>query len=83
MRLFEHTDFDQAIIRAAVHFKPRGWREALIEKDYYVTEALRIIAGADGDIDFDMTTPPNSSLFNLSNTSETMRAMSSLCIRIL
>jgi predicted nucleotidyltransferase component of viral defense system len=43
MRLFEHPDFDQAIIRAAEHFRPRGLREALIEKDYFVTEVLRII----------------------------------------
>ena len=43
MRLFEHPDFEQAIIRAAEHFRPRGLREAIIEKDYYVTEALRII----------------------------------------
>ncbi len=43
MRLFEHPDFDQAIIRAAEHFRPRGLREAIIEKDYFVTEALRII----------------------------------------
>jgi predicted nucleotidyltransferase component of viral defense system len=46
MRLFEHPDFDQAVIRAA---KSRGIREAFVEKDYYVTEALRIIAGAAGD----------------------------------
>lgn len=44
MRLFEHEDFEQAILRAADHFKDRGLRPALIEKDYYVTEALRIIA---------------------------------------
>ncbi len=44
MKLFEHQDFDQAIIRAADHFRSRGLREAIIEKDYYVTEALRIIA---------------------------------------
>ena len=43
MKLFEHPDFEQAIIRAADHFRPRGMREAIIEKDYYVTEALRII----------------------------------------
>jgi len=43
MRLFEHPDFEQAIIRAAEYFRPRGLREAIIEKDYYVTEALRII----------------------------------------
>ena len=49
MRLFQHPDFEQAIIRAAEHFRPRGLREAIIEKDYYVTEALRIIAAAAGD----------------------------------
>ena len=43
MKLFEHPGFEQAIIRAADHFRPRGLREAIIEKDYYVTEALRII----------------------------------------
>jgi hypothetical protein len=43
MKLFEHPDFEQAIIRAAEYFRPRGLREAIIEKDYYVTEALRII----------------------------------------
>lgn len=43
MRLFEHPDFEQAIIQAAEHFQSLGLREALIEKDYYVTEALRII----------------------------------------
>lgn len=43
MRLFEHPDFEQAVIRAAEYFRPRGLREAIIEKDYYVTEALRII----------------------------------------
>jgi len=43
MKLFEHPDFGQAVIRAAEHFRPRGLREAIIEKDYCVTEALRII----------------------------------------
>jgi hypothetical protein len=47
--LFEHPDFEQAVIRAAEHFRPRGLREAIIEKDYYVTEALRIIEEAAGD----------------------------------
>ena len=45
MKLFEHPDFDQAIIRAAEHFRPQALRPAIIEKDYYVTEALRIISG--------------------------------------
>ncbi|MFL5328669.1 MAG: nucleotidyl transferase AbiEii/AbiGii toxin family protein [Gemmataceae bacterium] len=44
MKLFEHPDFDQAIIRATEHFRSRGLRESFIEKDYYVTEVLRIIA---------------------------------------
>jgi hypothetical protein len=49
MRLFEHRDFEQAILRAADHFRARGLRPAIIEKDYYVTEALRIIAAAGAD----------------------------------
>jgi hypothetical protein len=49
VRLFEHADFEQAIIQAAEHFRDRGLRPAIIEKDYYVTEALRIIAVAAGD----------------------------------
>ena len=40
MKLFEHPDFQQAILRAAEHFRGRGLRQAIIEKDYYVTEAL-------------------------------------------
>ena len=44
MRLFEHPDFDQAILRAAEHFRKLGLRPAMIEKDYYVTEILRIVA---------------------------------------
>ncbi len=48
MKLFEHPDFEQAVIRAAEHFRPRGLREAIIEKDYFVTEALRIIEQAAG-----------------------------------
>ena len=44
MKLFEHPDFDQLVLRADEHFRPRGLRPAIIEKDYYVTEALRIIA---------------------------------------
>ncbi len=44
MRLFEHPDFEQAILEASEHFRARGLRAAIIEKDYYVTEALRAIA---------------------------------------
>lgn len=43
MKLFEHPDFEQAVIRAAEHFRSPGMREAVIEKDYFVTEALRMI----------------------------------------
>jgi hypothetical protein len=49
LRLFEHPDFEQALIRAAEHFGSQGLRPAIIEKDYYVTEALRIIAQTAGD----------------------------------
>lgn len=49
MKLFEHSDFDQAILQAAEHFRQRGLRPAIIEKDYYVTEALRIIAATARD----------------------------------
>jgi hypothetical protein len=49
MKLFQHKDFEQAIIRAAEHFDGRGLRPAIIEKDYYVSEALRILALAAPD----------------------------------
>lgn len=49
MKLFEHADFEQAILAAAGHFASRGLRPAIIEKDYYVTEALRLIAAHAGD----------------------------------
>jgi hypothetical protein len=49
LKLFEHPDFEQAIIRATEHFHSSGMREAVIEKDYYVTEALRIIQQTAGD----------------------------------
>lgn len=49
MRLFEHPDFEQAILRATEHFSQRKLRPAIIEKDYYVTEALRVIARTSGD----------------------------------
>ena len=44
MKLYEHPEFEQAILRAAEHFRDRHLRVAIIEKDYYVTEALRILA---------------------------------------
>jgi hypothetical protein len=46
MKLFEHSDFDQLILQAAERFQ---LRPAIIEKDYYVTEVLRIIAATAGD----------------------------------
>jgi hypothetical protein len=46
VRLFEHPDFDQVILQAAEHFQ---LRPGIIEKDYYVTEVLRIIAATAGD----------------------------------
>jgi hypothetical protein len=49
MRLSQHPDFRQAVVQAAEHFAERGLRPALIEKDYYVTETLRIIASTVGD----------------------------------
>jgi len=52
VRLFEHPDFEQSILRAAEHFRARGLRPAIIEKDYYVTEALRIVAGGGDKIIF-------------------------------
>lgn len=41
MRLFKHPDFEQAVIRAAKRFRPRGLRAAVIEEDYCVTEVPR------------------------------------------
>jgi hypothetical protein len=52
MRLFEHPDFEQAIIRAEAHFRARGLRAAVIEKDYYVTEALRQLSTVSNTIIF-------------------------------
>ena len=49
MRLFEHSDFDQAVLQAAEYFREDGLRPAIIEKDYYVTEALRTIAVSAGE----------------------------------
>ena len=37
------------MLQASEHFGARGLRPALVEKDYYVTEALRIIAATRGD----------------------------------
>jgi hypothetical protein len=32
MRLFEHPDFEQAILEAAQHFRGQGLRTAIIER---------------------------------------------------
>ncbi|GIW88282.1 MAG: hypothetical protein KatS3mg108_2606 [Isosphaeraceae bacterium] len=48
MRLFEHEDFEQLLLAAAEHFGSSGLSASAIEKDYYVTEALRLIAQAYG-----------------------------------
>lgn len=44
MKLFESPDFFDLIQATQEHFEHLGLTETLIEKDYYVTEALRIIA---------------------------------------
>lgn len=49
VKLFEHPDFEQAIIRTAEYFHSPSMRGAIIEKDYFVTEALRIINQRSGD----------------------------------
>ena len=48
MKLCEHPEFEQAILNAVDHFATRQLRPAIIEKDYYVTEALRAIKHAAG-----------------------------------
>ena len=52
MKLYEHRDFAQAILQAADHFRGQGLRPAIIEKDYFVTEALRIIAAVGDKVIF-------------------------------
>ncbi len=49
MKLSQHPDFEQAILRAAEYYSSRGLRPALIEKDYYVTEALHALVQEAGD----------------------------------
>jgi hypothetical protein len=44
MKLVDHPDFEQAIVQASERYRDRRLRPALIEKDSYVTEALRVIA---------------------------------------
>ena len=49
MKLFEHPDFEQLILRAAEHFHDRHLRPAIIEKDYFVTEVLRNVSESIGN----------------------------------
>ena len=49
MKLFEHPEFEQAVLLATEYFRDRGLRPAIIEKDYYVTEVLRVIATDHGE----------------------------------
>jgi len=44
MRLYEHAEFEQAILEAENYFDKASLSAAIIEKDYYITEALRNIA---------------------------------------
>lgn len=49
VKLYKHRDFDQAVLHTAAQLAAEGLRAAIIEKDYYVTEALRIVAAAAGE----------------------------------
>lgn len=42
MKLYEHPEFADAIKAAKQHFAHPWLTEQFIEKDYYITEALRI-----------------------------------------
>jgi len=46
VRLAEHPEFEQALLRAAERL---GLSEQFVEKDYYVTEILRIVAARLGE----------------------------------
>jgi hypothetical protein len=46
VKLFEHAEFEQTMLRAAEHF---AVNEQFVEKDYYVTEILRIVSERLGD----------------------------------
>ena len=46
MRLCEHEDFAALLVATA---EARGLNEQFVEKDYYVTEVLRIVAARSGD----------------------------------
>ena len=40
MTLFEHPDFEQAILATADHFGELGLRPSIIEKDYFAPEGM-------------------------------------------
>jgi hypothetical protein len=44
MKLFEHQDFNQLVIQTRNHLGHSGITEQLVEKDYFVTELLRVVA---------------------------------------
>lgn len=46
MRLCEHEDFAALLVATA---EARGLNEQFVEKDYYVTEVLRIVATRSGE----------------------------------
>jgi len=46
VRLFDHPDFEQAMLQAA---ERHGVSEQFVEKDYYVTEILRVLVDHLGD----------------------------------
>jgi hypothetical protein len=44
VRLFQQADFLDVLLAAAAHFEGRNLTPAAIEKDYYITEALRCVS---------------------------------------
>lgn len=46
MKLFEHPEFEQALVRAAERYQ---FSEQFIEKDYWITQILNIVAKELGD----------------------------------
>lgn len=52
MRLYEHEDFHNFVSETAVWLRDRGFtkmREQVVEKDYYLTEVLRIVSETYGN----------------------------------
>jgi hypothetical protein len=62
VRLFEHKDFEQTMLRAASH---HGLSEQFIEKDYDITEILRIVVAELGEkVVFKGGTSPEQACLN-------------------